>query len=83
MVIKKKIDPVKEENYEKIREDVISKGASVLADKEDTKNKEFVNFTLRIRVKMLDSIRKDLEERPGTPTSWILDAIYEKLKKED
>lgn len=82
MVLKKKIDSLNKENYEKIRQEVIERGANVLADKEDTKNKEFVNFTLRIRVKMLDSIRKDLEERPGTPTSWILDAIYEKLKRE-
>jgi hypothetical protein len=61
-------------------EEIINKGAGVAADKE--KPKKWVNFTLRIRSDLLEKIDKELESRVGmSKTSWILEAIQEKLKE--
>lgn len=59
--------------------DVIEKGADVSSDKEKEK-KEWVNFTLRIRKDLLQSIDEDLEDHIGlSKTAWILGAIQNKL----
>lgn len=57
---------------------VIDNGAKVKADN----SKGWSNFNLRIRDDMVTGIEEDLENRIGlTKTSWILEAIQEKLRK--
>lgn len=62
----------------KLREEIIDKGAKVKADN----TKGWSNFNLRIRDDMIAGIEEDLENRIGlTKTGWILEAIQEKLKR--
>lgn len=77
MVLKAKI-----EKKEESRNEIISRGGHVLADLEEKKKREWMNFCLRIPIDLLDRIEKELEERIGiSKTGWILEAIQEKLKK--
>ncbi len=47
-----------------------------------TEAKGWSNFNLRIRDDMVSGIEEDLENRIGlTKTSWILEAIQEKLRR--
>lgn len=70
MVIKKKI------------EQVIEKGGHVRADQK--RSNEWTNFTLRIKLDMLEDIDEALEETVGiSKTGWILQAIQEKLKRKN
>ncbi len=58
-------------------EEYMDKGGEVSADKEKAK-REWVHFCLRIPQSLLDEIDKD--KRIGiSKTSWILDAIQDKL----
>lgn len=62
----------------KLKNEIIDKGARVKADNA----KGWSNFNLRIRDDMVAGIEEDLENRIGlTKTSWILEAIQEKLRK--
>ena len=69
-----------EQKNMKIIEEVISHAGTVIAD--ETKKKEWINFTVRIRKDLLSQIEAVLEHRLGiTKTAWILEAIQEKLKR--
>jgi hypothetical protein len=58
---------------------VIDKGSDVSFDK--ISNREWINFSLRIRKDLLKGIDSAIEKRIGmTKTSWILEAIQEKLQ---
>ncbi len=64
-------------------EQVIEKGADVTSDKKIDKE-NWVIFSLRIRTDLLEKIDNRLHNRLGMKkTSWILEAIQEKLKRED
>ncbi len=64
-------------------EQVIEKGADVASDKIKD-DKSWAIFSLRLRSDISDKIDKVLEKRIGMKkTSWILEAIQEKLKRED
>lgn len=74
MVLKPKIKKVSPE-------EMIERGGHVTADFNSKKNKEWVNFCLRIQKDMLEDIDKILENRAGiSKTGWILEAIQEKLR---
>lgn len=62
-------------------EELISKGAKVVADNHTKKESTFIN--LRIPVSMLNEIDEALSKTVGiSRTGWILQAIQDKLKKE-
>ena len=64
-------------------EEVISGGGEVLADKAKDKT-EWVVSSLRIKKSMLEEIDKALQETVGiSRTGWILQAIQEKLKRQE
>lgn len=64
-------------------EEIIDRGGNVSADKTDDK-KGWTHFTLRIRKDLSADIDKVLEHRVGiSKTGWILEAIQEKLKKDN
>jgi predicted DNA binding CopG/RHH family protein len=62
-------------------EELISKGARVIADNELKKKATCIN--LRLPTSMLDEIDLVLSKKVGiSRTGWILQAIHEKLMKE-
>lgn len=62
--------------------EVIAKGGHVLADNEEKKKADWINFCLRIKTKTLERIEKVVEEREGiSKTGWILEAIQKELKR--
>lgn len=64
-------------------EEIINRGGEVVADKARYK-KEWVNFCLRVPAKLLIEIDNVIEERIGiSKTVWILEAIQEKLRKDN
>ena len=65
-------------------EDVIEKGGNVAADKQISQKTEWKNFNLRLRDDISDQIDEALLNRVGlSKTAWILEAIQEKLKKDN
>lgn len=77
MVFMKKVSKSKQENLEKLREEFIAK-----ADKSSIKN-EWMRILLRIKSDDVQQIDEEIKSRMGmTRTSWILEAIQEKLQKE-
>lgn len=71
MVLKRKI------------EQVIEKGGHVSADN-NAEFKEWTNFTLRIKMGMLLEIKDEVDNSVGiSKTGWILQAIDEKLRKQN
>lgn len=69
-------------NLKKKIEQVIEKGGHVKADQK--RINEWTNFTLRIKLDMLQDIDEALEETVGiSKTGWILQAIQEKLKRKN
>ena len=62
---------------------LINKGAKVKEDIiEDSKKWTYIN--VRISSEMLKDVDITVDDRVGiTRTGWILEAIYEKLKKKD
>ena len=65
-------------------EDVIEKGGNVAADKQISQKTEWKNFNLRLRDDISDQIDEALLNRVGlSKTAWILEAIHEKLKKDN
>ena len=67
----------------KVIEEAISRGGEVVADKVKDKA-EWVVSSLRIKKSMLEDIDKALQETVGiSRTGWILQAIQEKLKRND
>lgn len=66
---------------EKDVEALIEKGGKV---KEDYKSREWFIVNLRISKDMLDEVDEAVADRVGiTRTGWILEAIHEKLRKQD
>jgi hypothetical protein len=62
-------------------EEIIKKGAKVIEDKP---KKEWTIFNLRIPKNMIDKIEAVMERRVGiSKTGWILEAIQEKLKRDE
>lgn len=62
---------------------LIEKGAKVKED-HDAESKKWTYMNLRIAVDMLKDVDHAVNERVGiTRTGWILEAIYEKIKKEN
>ncbi len=62
---------------------LIEKGAKV---KEDhiAENKKWAHVNIRIPVDMLKNVDKCVDSRVGiTRTGWILEAIHEKIKREN
>jgi predicted HicB family RNase H-like nuclease len=77
MVLKKLEKP-------KSLDEFIDGGGNVASDKEPEEKKEWSHFTLRIRKDLSADIDKVLEHRVGiSKTGWILEAIQEKLRKEN
>ena len=76
MVVKKQM--VKESDVEAL----IDQGGKV---KEDTRSsKQWLIVNLRISKEMLGKVDEDVDDRVGiTRTGWILEAIHEKLRKQD
>lgn len=63
-------------------EKIIEKGGSVTADKMKNENKYYI-LNLRIHTELNERIEEALKERLGTSkTAWILEAIQDKLKKD-
>ena len=61
----------------------IDKGASVRADKTQNLNKYYI-LHLRIHILLNEKIDETLKARLGlSKTAWILEAIQDKLKKEE
>lgn len=60
---------------------IIEKGGSVAQDKNDSGKK---NLQLRLETDLIDQIDKIRRERTIQPSrhTWILEAIYEKLRNE-
>ena len=66
---------------EKEVEALIEKGGKV---KEDYKTKEWFIVNLRLPMSMLEEVDEAVANRVGiTRTGWILEAIHEKLRKQD
>lgn len=65
-------------------EDIINRGGDVAHEKKSgAGTKEWIYINLRIRKDLADGMEKMLEDRVGmSRTSWILEAIQEKIKKD-
>lgn len=64
-------------------EKIIEKGGSVSADKSVDK-KEWRNILIRLRSDMIQELDNVLNKRIGlSRNAWILEAIQEKLRKEN
>jgi hypothetical protein len=89
MVLKPKIR--KDAQEDKLRDEVISRGGHVVADRAEesqersvAKKKEWMTFGLRIKVSMLDQIEREVEKRAGiSKTGWILETIQERLNRSE
>lgn len=80
MAVRKRLEKKKSEPIDV--DALIEKGAKVKEDTVSEENK-WSYIQLRISTKMLDQVDDAVEKRVGiTRTGWILEAIYEKLKKE-
>lgn len=87
MVLKKLISEVDREfsqDIQKKREEFIRGGGMVIADLEKKKKSvEWCKFPLRITREAVDKIEDSLSKRlGGNRTTWILEAIQEKLQRE-
>lgn len=73
MTIKKKVKD--------LREEIISRGGEISSE---TKSNDRVHICLGMKKSFLDLIDLKVEERIGlNRTAWILEAIQEKLKREN
>jgi hypothetical protein len=80
MAIRQKIDkkPASTPSVEK----VIERGGHVAADRNN--DQEWTNFCLRIRKDIVERMEGLISQRLGmTKTGWILEAIQEKLKRDE
>jgi hypothetical protein len=84
MTIKKKKEK-NAEDIEDIMKSIISRGGAVSADHEDLCSPVITkSLCLRMPLEMLNQIDSSVKKRIGLPrTVWILEAIQEKLKKEE
>lgn len=58
----------------------IDKGAAV----KTTKEKSFKNILIRVPETILQAVDAEIEKKPWlTRTQWIVEAMHEKLKKEE
>ncbi len=81
------------ERFQKTEDEIeklISKGAlvsediKVIAENADNKKKEYSYLNFRIPTDMLKKVDEALKERVGiSRNGWILEAIHEKLKKQN
>lgn len=78
MTIKRKIEI---QNHDlKKHSDMISRGAKVLEDSEETHG--WKTISLRIPNSLIEDVNKEVKKRYGlSRTGWILEAMQEKLKR--
>jgi len=80
MSVRKKLEKPKIEEVDV--DALIEKGAKVKED-QVAESKKWTYMNLRITVEMMGDVDEAVEERVGiTRTGWILEAIHEKLKRE-
>ena len=80
MSVRKKLEKPKIEEVDV--DALIEKGAKVKED-QVAESKKWTYMNLRITVEMMSDVDEAVEERVGiTRTGWILEAIHEKLKRE-
>ncbi len=75
--------PIERQNVSEDEIDrLISKGALVKEDVKEKKTKKFSNINFRIPTDMLNQVDETLQDRVGiSRNGWILEAIQEKLKR--
>lgn len=87
MVLKRQVSPPQEETREEIekkREEFIRGGGMVAADVVKKPKQKWTKLCLRIKVEALEKIDSEIAQKlSGTRTSWILEAIEEKLSKHE
>jgi len=76
---------LKHERDKKISiQEFVDMGGEVLSDKPPPSKKDWKQFNIRLRNDLSRQIDQLLLDRPGlSKTVWILEAINEKLKRED